>query len=240
MEKKSSLVSTLFTTVMMVIGMFSWSTHSSERDRLPSSSPPPAAGGFLEYKPSAAEKSDTYQYLNRQDNPNTSMNANVQNYESGKSRAQQMIGMLQNHELTKAFQKITGSAQKTLDENPEIKSPLGVIAGAAALWYGRTMKLIKGDDFSFNARIEGRAGRSEFSMGSPLLNGKLRFDGKEGMDVGFNRRISSLQTEASLQYNVRTQVMSTEIRQKLAPHLDLSFGASRLDQNTKIEYKISF
>jgi hypothetical protein len=206
---------------------------------IPSSSPPPTEG-LLEYKTSAKQKDETYQYLNKRDVPNPSMNKEAADYISGQSRAQQMIGMLQNQEMTKALEKITGSSKKTLDENPEIRNPLGVIAGAASLWYGRTLKLIKGDDFNFSARMEARNQRSEFNMGSPLLNGKLRFDGKDGMGVGFNRRITDIQTEAGVQYNVRNQVISTEVRQKLAPHLDLSFGASRIDQNTKIEYRLNF
>lgn len=207
-------------------------------DPLPSA--PPPAEGFLLYQPTSNEKQDTYLYLNKQDDPNLNMNKNAQNYESGKSRAAQMVNMLQNKELTKAFQKITESSTKTLDENPELKNPLGVIIGAASFWYGQTVNLIKNEDVRFSARLEGRERRSEFNMASPLVNGKLKFDPTEGMGIGFNRKLMKSQTEAGVQYNAKSQVFSTEVRQKLSPNLDLSFGASRLDQNTKIEYRINF
>jgi len=206
---------------------------------VPTASPPPAEN-LLDIKASAKQKDDTYQYLNKRDTPNAPPGKEASDYESGKTRAQQMVTMLQNQEMTKALEKITGSGKKTLDENPEIKTPLAVIAGAASLWYGRTVKLIKGDEFNMSANVDGRDKRSEFSMGSPILNGKLRFDGASGMGIGLNRKITDINTEAGVQYNVRDQVMSTEIRQRLAPHLDLSFGASRIDQSTKIEYRLNF
>jgi len=151
-----------------------------------------------------------------------------------------MVNMLQNQELTKAFQKITENGNKTLKENPEINSPLGVIAGAATFWYGKTIKIIKGDDFNFSAKVEARAHQSEFSMGSPLVNGKLKFDANEGLGIGINRSIADIQTSAGLNYNAKSQVISTEVRKKLAPNIDLSFGASRVDQNTKLEYRLNF
>lgn len=219
-------------------GLSAWSDDQIN-PKIPTEPPPPAEG-FLLMKTSPKEKSDTYHYLSNQDDPNTNRDKNIKNYESGKSRAQQMVGMLQNKELTKAFEKITESGNKTLNENSEIKTPLAIIAGAASFWYGQTVKLIRGNDFNFSARLEGKAQRSEFSMGSPLLNGRLKFDAKEGMDLGVNRSISTLQADAAVQYNARNQVFSTEVRKKIAPNLDLSFGASRLDQNTKVEYRLNF
>ncbi len=201
---------------------------------------PPVHEDSLLYRTNGKDKKDSYQYSNNLENPNPTMDSNSRNYESGKSRAQQMVNMLQNQELTKAFQKITNRSTKTLEDNPEIANPIGVIAGAASLWYGRTLKLIKGEDFNFSARMEGRAQRSEFSMNSPLLNGKLNFDAKEGIGIGFNRKIHELQTDAVILYNAKNQNISTELRKKIAPNLDLSFGASRSDQNTKIEYNLSF
>lgn len=212
-----------------------WSTEPTS---LPSA--PPPAEGFLLYKTNLKEKNETYQILNRQENPVLNMESKSKNYESGKSRAQQMVNMLQNEELTKAFQKITSRGNKTLEDNPEIKNPLGVIAGAASLWYGRTLKLFRSDGFNFSAKMEGRAQKSEFSMASPLLDGKLKFDPREGFGLGINRNIIDIDTEAGIQYNAKSQIISTELRKKIAPNLDFSFGASKLDQNTKIEYRLNF
>ena len=217
----------------------SFPAWSAEKvDPLPSA--PPPAEGFLLLKQTEKEKHDTYQFLNAQDNPNQNMDSSAKNYESGKSRAQQMVNMLQNQELTKAFQKITDNGNKTLDENPEIKTPLAVIAGAASFWYGRTVRIMRGSDYNLSAKVEGRAQQSEFSMASPLMNGKLFYNAREGAGMGINRSIADLETEAGLQYNAKSQVLSTEIRKKIAPNLDLSFGASKIDQNTKIEYRLNF
>ncbi len=207
-------------------------------DPLPAA--PPPAEGFLQFKPTAQQKSDTYQFLNKQDDPNRNMDKSIKDYQSGKTRAQQMADMLQNQELTKAFKKITESGNQTLNENEEIKTPLAVIAGAASLWYGRTLKLIRDSDFNLSARFEGRAQRSEFSMASPILNGKLKFGAQDGVGGEVNRRITSFQTDAALQYNSRERAFSTEVRQRLSPNLDLSFGASKIDQTTKLEYRLNF
>ena len=56
-------------------------------------------------------------------------------------------------------------------------------------------------------------------MNSPLLNGKLNFDAKEGIGIGFNRKIHELQTDAVILYNAKNQNISTELRKKIAPNL---------------------
>lgn len=219
--------------------LISFQSHSEESDRDLSSPPPPEKEGFLMYKPSAEQEQDTYQYLNKREKPNSNMDQQTKDYESGKLRAAQMVNLLQNKELTDAFQKILSNSGKTINQNKEVFFPLGVIAGAASFWYGRTVTLIKGD-IHLTTRIEGASRRGEFSMNSPLFNGKLKFDGVEGMGLGIDRKISEIQAEASIQYNAKNQTFSTEVRKKIAPHLDLTFGASKMDQNTKIEYRINF
>lgn len=240
MDRPKVTISFLRMIAVIFCSLSGNSAQSGEKINQFPSPPPPASEGFLQYKNSPAQANDNYQFISKQENTNSNMDSNIKNYESGRSRAQQMVALLQNKELTKAFQKITNSGNKTLDENPEIKSPLGILAGAASFWYGRTLKLIKGENLNITAKMEIRSQKSEFSMSSPLMNGKLKFDASEGIGIGFNRSIEELQTEAVVEYNSKSQIISTELRKKIAPNLDLSFGASKIDQNTKIEYRINF
>jgi hypothetical protein len=234
-RKNKRFILKLIVFSLTLVCFRSWSAET-----IPLHSPPPPAEGFLLYKNNPKEKDETIQILNKQDNPVSDMDSKNKNYESGKSRAQQMVIMLQNEELTKAFQKITNYGNKTLEENPEIKNPLGVIAGAASFWFGRTLNLIRGDQINISAKMEGRNQRSEFSMASPLLDGKFKYDPRDGFGLGINRNLIEINTEAGIQYNAKNNLLSTELRKKIAPHLDLSFGASKMDQNTKIEYRLNF
>src|SRR4051812_20125457 len=50
----------------------------------PPSAPPPQPEGFMQFKKSSKADSDTYQYLNKRNDPNPSMNKEAADYESGK------------------------------------------------------------------------------------------------------------------------------------------------------------
>jgi len=206
---------------------------------IPIAAPPPSPS-MLPLKTSKTFPNEGEQTLKNRESKPYSISDSAKEYDQNKNRAQQMINLLQDEELSKAFKKITEGGNKTLRENPGIRAPLAVISGAAAFWAGKTMNLFQQESFRFSAKIEGRYRRSEFSMQSPLLNGKLKFDTQAGMELGFNRRFEPLKTDAMLNYNVRNQTISTEVRHKLAPNIDLTFGVSRLDQNTRIEYRFNF
>ncbi len=155
-------------------------------------------------------------------------------------KAREMMGMLQNEELSKAFKKVTDQGMRTLKENPGIQAPILVISAAASFWAGKTFDLIRDESLRFTAKIEAQNRRSEFSMQSPLMNGSLKFEQNTGLNVSINRSFDEYQTSTHLNYNAREQSISTEVRYRLMKNLDLSIGASRLDQNTRIEYRFNF
>lgn len=169
-----------------------------------------------------------------------------QQLQSGGTRAQEMANMLQTEEMGRALQKVTERGQAALQQNPGIQAPLGIIAGAMSLWMGNTVRLFRGDAFNLTSRIEGRNRSSEFNMESPLLNGRFRFSADQGLELHMNRTISSLKSQAEINYNVKQQTFSTSIRRRIAPNLDLSFGASQFhpnsptDGNARIEYQFNF
>jgi|GEM_PF-1931908 len=172
--------------------------------------------------------------------------AQMDNLAIGRTRAQDMINLIKSEELQKALSKVTVKGKQLLQENQEIKNPLMLIAGAASLWYGKTIRLIKGEDFKLSTRIEARGRSGEFSMESPLLNGNLHYDGN-GLNISMNRTISSIDSKAELNYNVSNQSFSTNIRHQLAPNLDLTFGASQVPTQSKqtdgratFEYRFDF
>ena len=169
-----------------------------------------------------------------------------ENLTIGKARATEMVEMLKSVEMKRALDKITAQGNDVLQNNPELKNPAGVIAGAAALWTGRTIKLIKDDHFKLATRIDGRNGSGGFMMESPLANGTLDYSRGVGMNVTVNRNISSIDSRAQFNYNVTNQSISTQLSHKIAPHLDLTFGTTQnplinqTDQQAKIEYRIDF
>lgn len=206
---------------------------------IPVAAPPPSPG-ILPLKTAKNFPTEAEQNLKNRESKPSSVSESAVEYSQNKNRAQQMINLLQDEELSKAFKKITEGGNKTLRENPGIRAPLAIISGAAAFWAGKTMNLFQQESFRFSAKIEGRYRRSEFSMESPLLNGKMKFDNQSGVELGVTRRFEPFKTDAMLNYNVRNQSVTTEVRHKLAPNVDLTFGASRFDQNTRIEYRFNF
>ena len=166
--------------------------------------------------------------------------------QSGTDRAGQMVEMLKTEEMQKALQKVTNKGKQALQEDPTLKTPIGVIAGAFGLWVGNTMKLFRGDDIYLSTRVEGRSRSSEFSMESPFLNGKFRYSADNGIDIYMNRTISSIGSQAEFNYNLQNRVFSTSIRKSIVPNLDFTFGASQIpdtsvtDGNARIEYRFNF
>jgi hypothetical protein len=171
---------------------------------------------------------------------------NQNSLQTGQARAEQMAEMIKTEEMEKALIKVTERGQSTLRENPSLKTPLGVIAGAMGLWMGNTVRLFKGDELKITSRIEGRNRSSEFNMESPLLNGRFRFSADQGFEVHMNRAISSINSRAELNYNIKNQTFSTSIRKRIAPNLDFSFGAAQFQQhsptdgNARLEYQFNF
>jgi len=218
--------------LIFVVGMITgshpaWASH----DPLSQIKPPPEPESeFFNYRKPSANQID----LNR------SIAMDSLSIDRDRMKAQQMVNMLQDQELGKAFKKVTEQGMRTIKENPGIQAPIYVISAAASFWAGKTFDLLREESLRFTAKFEGRSRRSEFSMLSPIMNGSLKFEQSTGLNVSIHRDFDQYQTQTFLNYNMNNQSVSTEVRYRLMKNLDLSVGASRLDQNTKIEYRFNF
>ena len=168
------------------------------------------------------------------------------NQESGSGQAQKMVKLIQDQEFQAAMGRLTRKGNTILEENPGLKSPLSVLAGAAALWFGRTINLIQSDGLTLTSRIEARNQSGEFTLQSPLLNSSLQYHSDTGMGLNINRKISSIDTSAQINYNMKNQTVGTQINHQLAPHLDFTFGVSQNPQSSQpdnragLQYQINF
>ncbi len=219
--------------------------------------PSPARGvlvqdqnGFLQFTQRPGEDVDTLRMIEQQNRLQDSGNRNPISYQNpianGQARAMQMVDMLRDQEMQKALRKVTLQGKQMLQENPDMKNPLTIIAGAFSLWTGRTLKLIRGDKFKLATRLEARSRSGDFSMESPLLNGKLSFSGLDGFTVSVNRSIASTGTQAGMVYNAKQQSITGQLTHPLTNNIDFSFGAVQLQQTNqtdgqaKLEYRLSF
>jgi len=206
---------------------------------------------LLDPKIKAAQANNTYHLLNAQEqNNNAGTNSALtlsDRLAVGQARAQEMVNLLKDAEMQQALKKVTNNGKDIVQANPELKNPATMVAGAVALWYGRTVKLIKGEEVTVYSKVTARDRSGEFSMQSPLLDGKLQFDPGNGASLSLNRKISSIDSNAQIGYNPKYQAFTSSFSHNIAPHLDLSFGSAMLpaynnqvDQNAKIEYRIDF
>lgn len=166
--------------------------------------------------------------------------------QNGRERAKQMVELLKKQEMERALQTVTKRGKQALQEDPTLRTPMGVLAGAVGLWVGRSVRLVTGEAFNLTTRIEGRARMSEFNMQSPFLNGRFRFSASDGADINLNRKISSIDSQAEVNYNTRYRSFSGQVRKTIAPNLDFTFGAQQIPQssatdgNARIEYRLDF
>jgi len=206
--------------------------------------------GILQSNGKFLDNSQTYHMLDTQ---NRSMESGFRgaldvqdSLVTGQQRAQQMTDLLKNQELQKVFGSLNDRGKQMLQENPEMKNPATIVAGAAALWVGRTIQLFKAESFKLSSRFEARTRTGEFSMESPLMNGKLNFTETNGLSMTMNRKIGSTDTRAEMTYNASYQVFTGQLVHPLTPHFSLLFGASQLgqtnqtDQRATIQYNLSF
>lgn len=166
--------------------------------------------------------------------------------DAGQARAEQMVEALKSEELQRAFGQVTAVGNKRLEENPELKNPVAIVAGAFALWAGNTIRLVKKENFKLFSKIEGRNRSGEFRMESPLLNGKLNYNTNEGLQLNMSRQLKPIDSSAALTYNAKTQFVGGQLSHHLMDNVDLSVGSfqstvtNQKDEQAKIEYRLSF
>jgi hypothetical protein len=216
----------------------------------PSPPPPVHSGGELLHQGPRADQ-ETLRFLEQQEQAmNSGGRSSVTTFSSltmGQERARAMVQVIQNEEMRKALEKVTVKGRELLEKNSALKSPLAILTGAVSVWVGGGMRLIDDEKWRLSTRVEGRNRLGEFSLESPLVNGRLQFNGANGVSVNMNREIPGLKSRAEIDFQARTRSLTTQIRQPLAPHLDLTFGATQLphlnnqtDGQAKIEYQIQF
>ena len=222
----------------------------------PSATPSVSAGnnqdnmGLLHFDRNVGKEADTSRMIDTQNRDYDSGNRNVvseqKDRDQGNSRAQQMMTLLKDDEMKKAMEKATGIGNQILKDNPDLKTPSAVIAGAVGFWVGKSMKLFGVNGYGVSSQVEGKNRAGGFLMDSPLMNGKLRFSASDGVDLSMNRKISSISSQAEVKYNTKNQALSTQVRHNLMPHVDLTFGSSISPQTTQpdnragVEYRFSF
>ncbi len=201
------------------------------------------------FKKRQGEDVETIRMINSQDQLLNSGNSNFKIQDSitgGQDRAKAMVQMLQNEELQKVLPRMTEKGNQMLRENPELQAPVGIIAGTFALWSGKTVKLIKGDNVKVATYIEAKSRSGDFRMESPLLNGKLQFNETDGVQLNVNRSISSIDSSASVIYSAKNQSVGGQVTHSLFPHLNLNYGTSQstqtnqVDQRAWIDYQLRF
>jgi hypothetical protein len=209
------------------------------------------SNGFLDFSKKPGADVDTLNMIDQQNRINDSGNRNASalfgSIAGGKGRAQQMIHALKTEELKKALIKVTGKGNAILQENAGLRSPIAIVSGVLSFWVGNAVRLVNDENFRVTTRVDGRNKTGEFMLESPLLNSKVKFKDNDGVSVNVGRSLPVLNSKAELNYNSKTQAVSTQVSHPLAPHLDFSVGTNQIpelnnqtDGRAKIEYKINF
>ena len=209
------------------------------------------APGIFEVRRTPGADADTLRMIEEQErtlNSGSRSTASViRTLSGGQDRAREMIRVIQTEEMRQALQKVTVRGKDFLERNSALRSPLALISGALSMWVGGDVRILNDETIKLSTRIEGRNRSGEFRMESPLFNGKLHFNEIQGMTLNMNREIPGLKSRAEIDFQAKTQSLTTQIRQPLAPHLDLTFGAAQLphlnnktDGQAKIEYQFQF
>ncbi len=247
---------------MKCLALFLFLILSMEAHSTPTPTPLPApdhyggalyqdSNGFLDFSKKPGADIDTLNMIEQQNRTNDSGNRNAStlfgSISGGQDRAQEMINALKTEELKKALVKVTGKGNEILQENAGLKSPIAIVSGVVSFWVGNAVRLVNHENFRFTTKVDGRNKSGEFTMESPLLNSKVKFKDSDGVSVNIGRNLPVLNSKAELNYNSKTQAVSTQVSHPLAPHLDFSVGTNQIpelnnqtDSRAKIEYKINF
>ena len=205
----------------------------------PTPSPSLVPEGILSVSKKPGGEIDTYRLIDEQNRNIESRghsNFDIQNnVASGQNRAQSMVNLLKDQKLQSVFSKLNDKGKQFLQDNPELRNPAAIVTGAASLWIGRTLKLFQNDDLKLSTHVEGRTRSGDFSWESPILNGKLAFTQADGMNMKVNRKITSINTQAEMNYNPKDQIMSGQLSHPLIPNLDLTFGTTQYQQTNQTD-----
>jgi hypothetical protein len=200
--------------------------------------------GFFKYQENPEYKNQTLKMIEEQarlsETGDRSTRTHMLQVLQGQSRAEQMVEALKNQDLEKAMAKVTARGNAILESNTGLKAPASVIAGAVALWVGRSIRVFNDSGYELNTRIEARSRSGEFNLNSPFLNSRVLYNPDQGVSVNLNRNIASLRTQAEMNYNTQSRIFSTQLVQPLSSGFSLSVGAgSNLNQSNQTDGRAS-
>jgi hypothetical protein len=215
----------------------------------PSPSIPPDSS-FFNFSVKSGSDAQTYRMLDDQNRIRDSGNGGVLSLQdsivSGHQRAQDMVDLLKNQELQNSFGNLNSRGKQILQENQGLQSPVTIVGGAVAFWVGRSIQLFKAEQIKLTSRVEARARSGEFTLESPIMNGKLSYTGDNGVSMNMNRKIEIINSRAEMIYSATDRTFTGQIVHPLTTHIDLSIGSSQIPQTTQtdgratINYNLNF
>ena len=162
----------------------------------------------------------------------------------GRDRAKWVFKALSDAEVKRAGIELKDYGEN-LKKNPYVQGPAKVIGAGAALWVGQNYNISNDRDFRLVSRLELKSRSTSLDMGSPILNGQLKFVGGDGINVGINRMVPGINSRAEVKYKVSQQAVSTQLSRMLVAHLTLSVGASEspaigtIEKIARLAYQIT-
>lgn len=161
--------------------------------------------------------------------------------DQGKSRAKEMVRLIQEKELKIRAVQLTPVA-KRIQEHEYIAGPSKVIGAGAVLWFGKRFNLVSSADFRLDTRVEARARMASVLVDSIAFNTAVEMR-PSGMTVGLNRKIPVIESFAELHYNIAEQCLRTWISKALLENVVLTVGASDTvaitEGNAQISYSVA-
>jgi len=162
-----------------------------------------------------------------------SITAQAQVIAANQALAAQMVKTIQDHQFQRSLDVVNPQFKNFMAQNPEFNSPAGVIAGASALWVGRTINVIRNEYIQASTRIEARAKTAQFNWTSPILNGQLHYNPNQGLEFSVGRTISSINTSSQIHYNFTSQTFQSTFTQPITNQLNFQVGAGQ-DSITRV------
>lgn len=193
------------------------------------------------------EKAAIEQQIFKQEQAAQRRNGNVleqSNPQQNTKTAERMVQIVKDHEFQRALEMITPRARELLEDNPELHTPVGILVGMASLWNGRKFKIVKSDEVTLDTQIQARTSTAQFSWNSPLLNGELKYQAANGVNVSVGRSISSINTKTRVEYNLTSGNLSSSIEQPLPNNFSISIRGGQTsgkpDGAAVLNYQLNF
>ena len=194
---------------------------------------------------STVENANTYRILEVQAHTQESGNSNYARraeYDQGKSRARQVVSLIRDKEVKQRMLELKPIGDR-LKDNEYIQTPAKVVGVAAALWLGRSYRVMKDGGLTVDSRIEARAREGSIDVGSVIVNAGVKFRSGHGMALAINRTLPLLNSYAEVNYDVAEHCMNTALTAAVIDHFSIVVGAAQAmtaasDTSARILYQV--